>query len=856
MKTRLLILLAILSVTLSFSFVAVSQGKTAADFGAKTVFIIHYHRFDGNYKGWNLWIWPHKPVSLEGKAYNFTGKDDFGVYAIVKLNKVFAELGYIVRLNNWEKKDVSEDRFMEINKNGIAEIWLLEGKKEPFLSPENVDLSPAIKIAYLDDYNIIHCYLTKPFDSKKFKGKIFVTVDGKNFGIANVTKADPTDISKTKYLKIILSKPIKDPSKLIKLKIKGYSSAIVYSRFVLDNPEFYYDGHLGLTKSDDSFVFKVWSPISTSVELLLFKNYLLKRPSKVVKMKKITNGAWEAKLPLSYNGWFYLYRYHHYGEVKNGVDIYSKAVSVNSLKSAILDPNSITFDGWDEDNFNEVADPTDAIIYEIHVKDFTEGDDSGILHKGKYLGLAEENTTNPFHKDIKTGLSHFRELGINYVHILPIQDFSSVDEEDENSYNWGYDPYLYNVPEGSYSTDPANPVSRILEVKKMVYAFHKNGIGIILDTVYNHTAGTGDSSPFDIAVPYYYYRMDREGNYLNGSGCGNEIRTEAPMMRKYIIDSLLYWKKEYHINGFRFDLLGLFDNKTVKNITETLHNEDPKIILYGEPWGAFGAKLGFVKGDQKGLKIALFNDGFRDGMRGSVFNPKIKGFINSAFAKEIRIKRGIVGSINYDNGMINDFASEPNESINYVSCHDNRTLWDKDLITTSKWPISFLKRSQKLAAAIILTSQGIPFLNGGFDFCRTKGGNPNSYNAGIKINKVDYNRKYKYYDVFKYVEDLIKMRKSHSIFRLDNSDYIRKNLTFFKTPHKVVGFSIKNEGLNDSFDEVAIFYNANLRDYRIDFLNTDEWKVVFDDRGYHESGIESPNFDIPPLSALILARFK
>jgi pullulanase len=652
----------------------------------------------------------------------------------------------------------------------------------------------------------------------------------------------------------ILKDKITDPSSVIKLKIEGYKPTTVYCRKVLDNQKFYYKGELGLIKDKDNFIFRVWSPVSTSVQLLVYKNYSAGKPYKVFQMKKMENGVWETTLPTSYSGQFYKYRFHYYGVVKESVDIYSKAVAVNSVKSAIMDPDDVNFENWDKDNFKGVSDPVDAVIYEIHIKDFTEGKESGIEHKGEYLGLTEENTVDPFHKNIKTGLSHLKELGVNYVHILPIQDFSSVNELDKDSYNWGYDPYLYDVPEGSYSTNPKDPASRILEVKKMVYALHKNGIGVILDTVYNHTAGVGNSSPFDLTVPYYFYRLDYKGNYLNGSGCGNEVRTEGTMVRKYILDSLKYWMKEYHVDGFRFDLLGLFDFQTVKEINDQLHKINPDVILYGEPWGGFGAKLGFVKGDQKSMELALFNDGFRDGLRGSVFNSKAKGFINSGFSKKIKIERGVVGSIDYDNSMIQDFAFKPSQSINYVSCHDNLTLWDKDKLTTPNWPESFLKRSQKLAAAVILTSQGVPFLNSGFEFCRTKDGNDNSYNAGITVNKIGYNRKYKYYDVFKYVRDLISLRRDHPIFRIDDPNYIRKYLKFYDTPSKVVGFSVVNNGLNDTFKKVVVFYNSNLRNYMLPIKG--EYKVVFDDNGYHPNGVKLKSLSLAPLSAVILAVFK
>lgn len=842
MKAKLWLLLVLLLSVLIFS---------------ETTIVVHYHRYDGKYDGWNLWIWPVEPVSQEGKAYQFTGEDDFGKVAVVKLPMDLTKVGIIVRLNEWQAKDVAKDRFIEI-KDGKAEVWILQGVEEIFY--EKPDTSPRIFFAQARSNKVIEAFLTNPVDTKK-KELFKVTVDGKEIPVSRVEKADPTDIDVTNYVRIVLSEPLKeeDLRKDVELIIEGYKPARVIMMEILDN--YYYDGELGAVYSPEKTIFRVWSPVSKWVKVLLFKNGEDTEPYQVVNMEYKGNGVWEAVVEGDLDGVFYLYQLENYGKVRTTVDPYSKAVYANSKKSAVVNLARTNPEGWENDRGPKIEGYEDAIIYEIHIADITGLENSGVKNKGLYLGLTEENTKGP--GGVTTGLSHLVELGVTHVHILPFFDFYTGDELDkdfEKYYNWGYDPYLFMVPEGRYSTDPKNPHTRIREVKEMVKALHKHGIGVIMDMVFPHTYGIGELSAFDQTVPYYFYRIDKTGAYLNESGCGNVIASERPMMRKFIVDTVTYWVKEYHIDGFRFDQMGLIDKKTMLEVERALHKIDPTIILYGEPWGGWGAPIRFGKDDVAGTHVAAFNDEFRDAIRGSVFNPSVKGFVMGGYGKETKIKRGVVGSINYDEKLIKSFALDPEETINYAACHDNHTLWDKNYLAAKadkrkKWTEEELKNAQKLSGAIILTSQGVAFLHGGQDFCRTKNFNDNSYNAPISINGFDYERKRQFIDVFNYYKGLIKLRKEHPAFRLKTAEEIKKHLEFLPGGRRIVAFILKDHAGGDPWKDIVVIYNGNPEKSTYK-LPEGKWNLVVNGQKAGTEVIEvvEGTIELEPLSAYVLYR--
>lgn len=811
MKRLLMVILVItLFVTPFFAYDYFAPDKTASDFGGKTVLIVNYHRYKDDYRGWNLWVWPHEPVSIQGQSYQFTQETEFGRRAVVVLPEAHTKLGFIVRLREWEMKDVTPDRFVDIPEGGVAEIWVLEGEMEYLTDPSKIDLSPRIKAAFLDRLDEIYCLLSTPFDTRMWREKVQVQVGGADIALKNVEKADPVDISVTSYIKITLEELI-DPSGVsesIQVSIDGYIDRTVIARKALDDDVFYYEGELGAIYEPERTTFRIWSPVSSRVYLLLFDT-LYGSTYEVIPMTQCDNGVWEIVVEGDLHLTAYKYRFFSYGEVRETVDMYSRAVTHNSQRSVVVDLGKTGFEGWEDYEKPRFDSPLDAIIYEIHVGDITADESTTITHKGKYLGLTERGASGP--GGVSVGLDHLIELGITHVHIMPISDFFYVNEGEPGAYGWGYDPHLYWVPEGHYSKDPRDPLSRIVETKRMIKALHEAGIGVILDVVYNHTAQTGENSPFDQTVPHYFYRTDRAGAYTNHSGVGNDVATERPMMRKFIVDSLRYWMEEYNVDGFRFDLIGIFDKETVLEIDRTLTEIDPGVILYGEPWGGFGAEVTFGKGDQKNTSIALFNDGFRDAIRGSVFEHTVRGFALGMRARETRIKRGVIGSIEYDY-LISDFAENPRETVNYVSSHDNQTLWDKNY---SAWPEATteqLKAAQRLSNAIILLSQGIPFLHGGVDFCRTKDGNENSYDAGVEINKFDWTRKAEFLDVFEYYRDLISLRKHHPAFRMRCSEDIVNSIKFLDLPRElrqVVAYTIDGRASGDEWSEILIIFNGN-----------------------------------------------
>ncbi|WP_312649250.1 type I pullulanase [Proteiniclasticum sp.] len=554
------------------------------------------------------------------------------------------------------------------------------------------------------------------------------------------------------------------------------------------NTHLIYDGDdLGVTYGIEGIRIRFWAPLAQSVNLLLYQNAEDQKPVFVYPMKKDVSGTYFFNVPALADGLFYLLEVDHEGELTYTPGPYVTSAGINGDKGYLLDLKTTDPDGFREHSAPELKDPVDAIIYEVHVRDMTIHEASGAEHKGKYLGFAEEDTRN--HKGHTTGLSHLKELGVTHVQLLPIFDYNCLDESKENeSYNWGYDPLNYNVPEGSYSTDPRNPRKRITELKKLIMGIHKNGMGVIMDVVYNHTSDNLCSN-FHKSVPLYYHRS-RDGVFTDASACGNETASERPMMRKFMIESLIHWVKEYKIDGFRFDLMGIHDTETMLLIEKALRKIKPDIILYGEGWTGGDSALAEEKrlmkrniGEAPG--IGAFNDDFRDGIKGHVFFNERGGFVSGGGLTE-SVKFGIAGSvyhpeINYSDIMYTDFpwAVRPGQSINYVAAHDNLTLYDKLLASNHGESEETIKNISKLADAIVLTSQGVPFIHAGSEFLRTKFGDHNSYRSPDSINALNWNMKSRNIDVFNYYKGLIALRKEFPAFRMHTEEEIKKNLIFY-----------------------------------------------------------------------------
>ncbi len=598
-------------------------------------------------------------------------------------------------------------------------------------------------------------------------------------------------------------------------------SARSQSKIFSDYPV--YPGHdLGLTYSPRQSAFRIWAPTAEKAELVLYAEGMGGTALQHIFMTKSEGGTWETALQGDQKGKFYAFRILVSGKWLNEVpDPYAKAVGVNGKRAMVVDLHETNPEGWSNDKSPAFNHATDAIIYELHVRDASIDSNSGIKQKGKFLGLTETGTKNSH--GLSTGLDHLKELGITHVHLLPSFDFNSVDETklDKPQYNWGYDPLNYNTPEGSYSTNPYDGAVRIKEFKKLVQVFHQNGLRVVMDVVYNHTALTDDSY-FNQLVPGYYYRQAKSGKFSNATGCGNEIASERAMVRKFILESVEYWVKEYHVDGFRFDLMGVHDITTMNLISKELHKIKPDIILYGEGWAAGASPLpdslrALKKNAYELDRIGVFSDDIRDGIKGSVFEHEDPGFVSGKPGLEQTIRFGVVASckhpqVNYKkvNYSKAPYAAQPYNTVTYCECHDNHTLWDKLAISATGATEAERKEMHKLALSIVLTSQGIAFLHAGTEFLRSKKGVENSFESPDSINEIDWNLKTKNKDVFDYVKALVHMRKNHPAFRMATSKQIAADIHFMeKLSPGMVAYTINGGAVGDKWKKVLVIYNGN-----------------------------------------------
>jgi pullulanase len=623
--------------------------------------------------------------------------------------------------------------------------------------------------------------------------------------------------------------------------------------------------NLWLDYNENRTIFKLWNPEAELVTLQLYDNGTDGSPINQYELNKQNNGVWIKEIEGDLNGTYYTYQVTFNGKkLDETPGIYAKAVGVNGKRAMVLNFDTTNPENWQNTKGPSTEKPNKAIIYELHVRDLSIHPNSGITNKGKFLGLAERGTKTL--DGITTGLDHILDLGVTHIHLLPSYDYGSVDESklDQPQFNWGYDPVNYNVPEGSYSTNPFNAEVRVKEFKSMVKSLHDNNLGVILDVVYNHTFNI-DDSPFSLEYPEYYYRQWEDGSYSNASGCGNETASEKPMMRKYIIESCKHWMNEYKLDGFRFDLMGIHDIETMNMLADELRKINPEVIIYGEGWTAEDSPLPFEKRAVKAHTnqmpyIAAFSDDIRDGIKGSVFEGAEPGFVNGASGLEESIKFGVVGStqhpqINYEkvNYSNEPWANEPWQAVNYVSCHDNYTLFDKLIISAPKASAAEIEKMHCLANAIVLTSQGVPFLHAGVEMMRTKGGEHNSYNLPDVVNQFVWERKKDKESVHNYYKSLIELRKMHPAFSLGSTQQIQKHLEFIIDEPKTVGFRLNNVGELDSWNNIIVIYHAgaSAKEFNVE----GEWNVAASGMEINANGLGkkiSGKVSVEPISMTVL----
>ncbi|MFC1887683.1 type I pullulanase [Candidatus Cloacimonadota bacterium] len=792
---------------------------------------IHYHRYEGDYEDWGLHLWNAVEESggtfiIDGvsyswwDAYPFANTDDFGVFAVVPILYEDLDLGFIVHKGE-EKDPPGLDRFYG-DYETADEIWLLEGIAEIFFEEPSTDVR--MMSAFGDGVNTITVNMTSSIT--EYTDRFQVLKESVLEPLNSVVSDDGVAIE------LILTDPIDITIPYEVHDVESDETISVIHQFPED--DFIYEGDdLGFTWSVEETVFKLWSPAASTANVLIYQTPTdTEEEPEYYPMTRVDDGVLSCTVAGDLKNLYYMFEVTLTGVTTEAQDPYSRGISTNSSRSLIFDSADTDPPDWDQDQSPVLEHPCDAVIYEMHIRDLTInetwGGDESV--RGKYLGVIESGTT---YEGYPTGLDHLIDLGVNCVQILPMYDYGSVDETNPMSRNWGYDPMAYNCPEGGYSSDPTD-ITRILEMKTMIKGLHDAGIKVIMDVVYNHTYYSGDGSFFDQVVPNYYYYLDDTGGYINWTGTGNTINSYKPMVNRFIKQSVKYWVEEYHIDGFRFDLMGLTDTDLMEEIVDELQEIKPDILVYGEPWGGWGAPVITGKGDQRGLGFGCFNDNIRNGIRGDTDGFAL-GYPMGNTGNWSAVQRGVMGSIY-------DFTDGPSETINYLSAHDNYTWYDKLIRTMPEVSETSLEDMNKMGMAIVMTSQGIAFMHAGSEFMRTKrapGATEeevrNSYNANDDVNKLDWARKAEYIHINEYYKGLIELRKSRPEFRLQTAEEINDHLHMYDTnPEATMTFILDDISPGDSWGDILVSYNPNSEGKYLD-LPEGTWTVVVNN---YQAGVE------------------
>ena len=745
--------------------------------------ITFYWTYPGVIENADIWVWWD---GKEGSGYLFH-ECDYGVKAVINVPEEITQVGFIVRRDCSEPggsawgsatKDYGEDRFAVIDGEETF-IYLKTGDPAQYSSNDGGKTLVQIKkftLAGMTDFHKIQYSLTPKTTINSYKDvKVY---DGEE----ELTVVNISTLGKEATTGIIEVDEELDLSKTYTIMIEGYGEKPVVPTKVFDSEYFkenyLYDGNdLGAVINGDNTTFKVWAPTASKVVLNLFNKGHEGNAYKTVEMVKGEKGVW-SHTELCGHGTYYTYTVTTSVGTQEAVDPYAKAAGLNGNRGMVVDLSLTDPVGWGKEFSTGIKSYSEATIWEVHVRDFSNKIASS-QYKGKYLAFTERGLVNS--NGVSIGVDYLVNLGITHVHLLPVYDYATVDEANPDSqFNWGYDPKNYNVPEGSYSTDPYNGEVRIKEYKQMVQALHEAGIGVVMDVVYNHTYDANSS--FNKIVPYYYYRYTATGANSSASGCGNDTASERYMFGKFMVDSVKYWAEEYDLDGFRFDLMGLHDLKTMQKVEEAIHTVNPEAIIYGEGWTMGSTIDGSAQANQTNISkitpsnnaigaIAVFNDAIRDGLKGSVFSQASTGYISGNSSNEIlnKVKFGIQGGSTsgigwkVNNGMV----------VNYMSAHDNHTLWDKLLLSNPDNSEAERVAMNRLGAGILMISKGMPFIHAGEEMLRTKNGDENSYKSSDAINNIDWEalNKENVYQTMLYYKGLIEMRKAYSIFYSESTTF-------------------------------------------------------------------------------------
>ncbi|MBE5825600.1 MAG: type I pullulanase [Butyrivibrio sp.] len=828
---------------------------------------LHYHRDDGNYDGWDVWMWPD---GGEGAGIPFE-EEDGEMVATYSVPAGKTKVGFIVRTQDWDK-DVDMDQFIDISEvvSGTVHAYV-ESKVEGAVKEygEDVVTGTKLKSAVYDGDKTITVELTGELDDS-FKDTFYVSGRLGEVAVTGTELKEKASDSQYFYALTIDSKL--DLNRNYRLGFDGQeypvNMPIPYSTKEFEDSFTYEGGDLGVTLSPDRTVFRVWAPTAESVSVNLYESgdSWKKDLLESIEMTKSEKGTWTAEVSKNLAGTYYTYTAVLDGLNVEACDPYARTTGVNGKRAMVIDLGSTNPEGWEDDkNPHSGESINDAVIYELHIRDFSVDENGGMTNAGKYTAFTETGTKTSGQN--ATGIDYLKELGVTHIHLLPFYDFGSVDENDETQerFNWGYDPVNYNVPEGSYSTDAHDGNVRVKEAKEMVKSLHDNGLSVVMDVVYNHVY-SGKDFCINRLVPGYFSRINADGTYSNGSGCGNDTASERSMVKKYIVDSVCYWADEYHIDGFRFDLVGLIDVDTINEIVEKVHESHPDAIFYGEGWSMNtdvtkeNVTMATQQSSEKTPGFAFFNDNIRDGLKGSVFNTAEVGWAS--------------GARNAEKAMTNSFlanetwSKNPSQIIQYASCHDNNTLFDR--IAGSRTDLneeSWIKMNN-LAAAFYMTSEGVPFMQAGEEILRTKvkedgSFDSNSYSSGDEVNSIKWENldDPKYQENLEFYKGLIAFRKEHSLLRLSSADEVEARVSGVDGLDKnVLAFVMDNSDKTlegESAEQIFLAFNPNESETVID-LPEGEWNVYVKGAKAGTEAIEtvSGSVAVEPISAVVLTKGK
>lgn len=857
------IIVMVLAFIMAFAPTAEYVGGVLAQASTTTTIRFHYSRSDGVYTDWSIWGWP---ANSAGSDVQFSSDDDYGKVATVSVSSTVTSYGYIVRKPDWTK-DYSEDRFVNLSgaSGKYVDVYITSGVSKT--------------TTYISDSGVAPCEV------------ISATITGKNSIEANMTSVNPS------CLEQMVVKDLSDGSKECEIDFLGFSngskleitfaedlnighkykvyrmtSSTVSSSeadAVIDyNSDFFtdtftYDGDdLGSTYTADATTFKVWAPTADSVELLLFSSGQVTTVDKgTVAMSggtADTKGVWSCTVNEDLKNVYYLYRVKVSGQTNLAMDPYAKTGDTSNdspsagnyyagQRGMVVDLQSTNPTGWNEDTNVLANNATDAVIYETSIRDFSSDTDSGITsaHRMKFLAFTEKGTHN--FKGSTTGIDYIKNLGITHIQLMPSYDFYGTNEKTMASYNWGYNPVNYNIPEGAFSTNPTDGNVRVNEYKQMVEAIHSEDMGVIMDVVYNHVNNANTFS-FERIVPGYFFRGS------NGSGCGNDVASERAMVSKFIVDSVTYWATEYHLDGFRFDLVGLLDVDTMNAIRASLNEIDPEILIYGEGWSLGTSVTRDValatQGNTKDMPgVGMFNDVIRNLVGGN--NDPSRGYATGNYNIGSSDLKNITDAI----AASTWYTKNPLQNINYLSCHDNYTLWDKINKANSSATTANKIKMNNLAAAMNISSQGVPLFLSGEEFLRTKGGEHNSYISSDAVNLMDWSRIDDYASVVDYYTGLIKFRSTHAGLRMTSAEDIAANMHYLTTGSNVIAYTIDGDANGEISDSVLVAFNPYSTSKSLS-LPTGTWKICLNGE---EAGIEpiakaSGTINLAPYSAYMMVQ--